>query len=126
MTPVEIIALILSIFILVKLVVLVIRQKAWMKIPKAIFAKPILTMTISIVLACVVLYFLLMEISIVHIFASMLFFGLMFAATLAAYPKALEAMTKSIMKEKHLIAKGWLPTLIWVLLLVWVLWALFV
>ena len=78
MTPVEIIALILAIFILVKLVVLAIRQKAWMRIPRVVFAKPILAMIVSILLAGVVLYYLLMEISIVHIFASMLFFALLF------------------------------------------------
>ena len=125
MTPVDIIALILTVIIFVKLIVLAIRKEAWMKIPKMLFAKPMISMIISFVLASVVLYYLLMEITIVQIFASMLLFAFLMLATMTAYPEILQSMVKIVMKEKNLIAKAWLPSLIWVLLTLWVLWALF-
>ena len=73
MTPVEIIALIFVVIGVIKLVVLMISPKSWKSVPDAFFKQPILMMLVSFVLAAIVLYYLLTEMTIVQIAAVMLF-----------------------------------------------------
>ncbi|MFH1972252.1 MAG: hypothetical protein ABIJ18_02110 [archaeon] len=125
MTPIEIMALIVIGFALIKIVVLFINPSKWMKVVEAVFAKPALTLIVAFVWAAVVLVILLQEMTIVHIFASMLFLMPLFLMGFAAYGKDTTAWAKKMLKDKKLMKKSWLLILVWIVLLLWVIYTIF-
>jgi len=66
-STIEWFALLLAIFVLIKLIVISINPKSWMRFSKNLFVKPWLATSVSLILALVVLYYLLVEITIVQI-----------------------------------------------------------
>jgi len=74
MTPIEIMAVIVALAVLIKLVLMVASPKSWKNtVTKRSWANPILTTIISLVAIVVSLIFLLRELSIIQIFAVMFF-----------------------------------------------------
>ena len=128
MTPVEIMALILAIVIALKLIVVLIKPKAWLDgVVKPVWKNPAVTMIISLILAAVTLYYLNASgIGIVQIFATMLFLVLLFAVGISVYFNEIMAMATKMLKNKAIIKKSWLYILIWIALTVWVLYALLI
>tara|TARA_Y100000310_G_C20617708_1_gene781539 strand:+ start:902 stop:1285 length:384 start_codon:yes stop_codon:yes gene_type:complete len=127
MTPVEIIALIVAIAIAVKILVILINPGIWMqKVVRPVYGRPILTTTISIILAAVVLNYLLAEITIVQIFAVMGFLALIIAIGALAYSNELLAFAEKMLKDKAIIKKAWISILIWIALTIWVLYTLLI
>ncbi len=124
MTPIEIFALIVAVIAIVKVVVLLVNPKSWMKFAKAIYAQPAASMIVSLLLAAVVLYYLLTELTIVQIFAAVLFTMLLALSSFSAFPKELLEMANKLLEDKSIMKKAWLPTIVWVALIVWVLYAL--
>ncbi|MCK5013583.1 MAG: hypothetical protein KAS66_07170 [Candidatus Omnitrophica bacterium] len=84
MTPVKIIALIFIVFVLVKLLVICIDPASWKSVIKKIYMKPIYTIVISLIAALVILRFLLQEMTIVQVFASMTFMMVLMRVQFAA------------------------------------------
>jgi len=125
MTPIEIMALIVIGLALIKIVVLFVNPKHWMKVIEAVFTKPALTIFVSVVWTAVVLVILLQELTIVHIFASMLFLMPLFLMGFAAYGKDTTAWAKKMLKDKKLMKKSWLLILIWIVLMLWVIYTIF-
>lgn len=125
MTPIEIFALIVVILGVIKLIVIAINANSWTSVVRFIFAKPMLTGIVSLVLAAVVLYYLLAEISIVYIFGVMLFFMFIMLASYAVFSKELINMLNSLMKQGNIMKRVWLIIVIWIALIIWVLYALF-
>ena len=125
MTPIEIMALVLAIVVAIKLIVVLIKPKAWLdSVVKPIWKNPAVTMIISLILAAVTLYYLLTEITIVQIFATMLFLVLLMAVGVSVYFNEIAAMGTKMLKSKAVIKKSWLYILIWIALVVWVLYTL--
>ena len=122
-STIEWFALILAVLTLVKLIVISINPKSWMNFSKSLFTKPWLTTTTSLILALVVLYYLLVEITIVQIFAVMLFLSLLMMAGMVRFTKDLHKIAGKNIKEK--IKGSWLTIIIWFLLAIWVLFSLF-
>ena len=122
-STIEWFALVLAVVILIKLVVISVNAKSWMGFSKSLFTKPWLTTSVSLVLALVVLYYLLVEITIVQIFAVMLFLSLTMAAGLAHFAKDLHKTIDKNIKGK--IKDSWLSIIIWFLLSLWVLVSVF-
>lgn len=125
MTPIEIFALIVVVLGLIKLVFIFIKPSSWTKVVKAIFGKPILTGIISLILAAVVLYYLLAEMTIVSLFGAMLFFMFIMLASYAVFAKEVISMMNSLLSQGNLLKRIWLMVVIWFVLLIWVLYALF-
>jgi len=130
MTPIEIMALIVAVFVGFKLLVILISPKSWMGIVKTvtIWKNPIPTILVSIVLAAVTLMYLLQELTIVQIFATTLFVMFLMIITLSSCAKATLALEKQVFKEmdvKKLSMETWLAIIVWGILTIWVLWALF-
>ena len=125
MTPVEIIALIFVIFGVIKLVAVSTNPKGWMKLPEAFQKNAAVTAFVALILAAVVLYYLLMEITIVQVFASMLFFALIMMVMFATMPKECVDFAKKMIGDKNLMSRLWLALLIWIVLMIWVLYAIF-
>jgi hypothetical protein len=125
MTPVEIFALIIALAVIIKLVVLLVKPQSWRSVVKVVYGKPGITMIIGLVLAVVVLYYLLMELTIVQIFASMLFLALIAGVTMSAYYEQISELIDNMLKDKAIVKKAWLSIIIWLILSVWVLYVLF-
>ena len=126
MTPIEIIALILAVVVAVKLLVIMIKPKAWMNVVDVVYRKPTLLMVVSLILAAVVLYYLdFAGITIVQIFAVMVFFALLAAMTASAYAKEIIVLARKMLKDKSVLKKAWLALVVWIVLVVWVLYTLF-
>lgn len=124
-TPVEIIALIVIIASAIKMVMLVINPKGWMNMAKGIYSKPFIVRFVALVLAAIVLYYLLMEITIVQIIATTAFVALLVLIGLAAEVEPLIKKYEALIKKGKLWKEYWFYALIWILLMVWALVELF-
>ena len=101
-TP-EILASILIFFALIKLIVILISPRGWL----------------ALVLAAIVLYFLVKSgITIVHIFAVLLFIALFIVAGIAPYSEKIVdwAMAQDM---KVILKQQWYYSLVWFLLMLW-------
>jgi hypothetical protein len=78
---------------------------------------------ISFILAAVVLYYLLMELTIVQIFAVMLFTGLLMAVSVATFAKDFIPFAKKLGNRRR--KQLWWGIIIWLVLIVWVLLTIF-
>lgn len=121
MTIIEIFALIVALAVIIKIGVLMINPKQWIKLTEKIWKVPYIVLVVSLVLAGVVLYYLLKDLTIVHVFAVMLFIVLISAATLSVYIKDFLAIAHKFSKEKNFAKKAWIPILLWILLSIWVI-----
>ncbi len=117
-------ALIIAVFALIKIIVVLAKPKAWIKFAKKIWKNSVVTGWVCIILAAIVLYFLLMELTIIQVFAAMLFTTLLIAAGIAPFSKELMNFASKIATRRNL-SKGWWLFLIWLALIAWVLWTLF-
>jgi len=119
-TPVETIALIIIVITAIKILVLLVKPMAWMNFAKKIYlTNPTLTQIISLVLAAVVLYYLLQEITIIQILAVMAFISLLLVMGLAPIMGNLIKKYEGIIKRGNIWKDSWLYTLIWIALMAW-------
>tara|TARA_Y100000310_G_C20275693_1_gene620111 strand:- start:77 stop:514 length:438 start_codon:yes stop_codon:yes gene_type:complete len=125
MTPVEIMALIVALLATIKILVIMHNPKNWIGVVEKVYSNPAVMTVVGLVLAAVSLFYLLEELTIVQIFAAMLFFMLLSLMGIAAFSKDVMAMEKKLLKDKAIIKKAWLAFLVWVLLIIWVLVTLF-
>jgi hypothetical protein len=124
MTPIEWFALIVVVLMFVKGIVVLINPKAWIRFAKGLWKTPWLTGLISFVLAAVVLFYLLLELTIVEVFAVMLFVMLLGAVGVATYMKEFMSLADKISKRK-VLSRSWFYWVIWLVLALWVVWVLF-
>ena len=120
MEIIQIFALIVLIAIVVKMLVILISPKYWLNFAGKIWKSPILVMVVSLILAGIVFYYIIQEISIVQIFAVILFVALISMATMAVYVKEFLAVAQKIVKDRNFLKRAWLPILIWIILAIWV------
>jgi len=125
MTPIEIIALIIAIIAGVKILALFINPKSWLPVPKAVFSRPLLLGLVSFVLAAIVLKYLIVELTIIQIYAVFLFISLLLLMSLAPFSSDVAALAARMYKDKAFLKKTWLAMLTWAALTIWVLYALF-
>ncbi|MEX0932488.1 MAG: hypothetical protein WDZ77_00080 [Candidatus Pacearchaeota archaeon] len=118
-TPVEIIALVMIIGAAIKILMLLINPKTWMNFTKDFYSNPGLVSFGSLILAAVVLYYLLMELTIVQIVATTSFVALLVIVGMARYIPDIMKKFEDQIKKGNLWKENLLYTVIWVLLLVW-------
>jgi hypothetical protein len=121
MTPVEIIALIVVLGVIVKLITLAVNQKSLANKVDMMASKPVVGTIIATLLAAVVLYYLLMEITIIQVFATLAFVMLMVLISFLAFPKELTKLAKEILKTKSILKTGWFVIVLWLGLIIWVI-----
>ncbi len=125
MTPIQIMALIVAVLGAIKLIVIVIDPKIWLKkVVKPIYANTMLASLIGLIIAGVSLYYLKQTMTIVDIFAVMLFFFGLMLMSFAVMSKEMVALADKVLRKDGLM-RFWLPMLVWILLLIWVFYALF-
>ncbi len=119
-TPVETIALIIIVVAAIKIFVLLMKPMAWMNFAKKIYlTNPKLTQVIYLVLAAIVLYYLLQEMTIVQILAVAAFMSLLIGVGLMPIMGDLFKKYEGIIKRGNMWKDSWLYTLIWIILLAW-------
>jgi len=125
-TPVEIIALIVIIGVAIKMLVLLVNPKKWIRIAKTFYKNAALAQIVGLILAGIILYYLVLEgISIVQILAVMALFASLLVVGLAPYLDDLIKKYEGMIKRGRLWKENWLYTLLWIVLLSWALKELF-
>jgi len=124
MTPIEILALIFAIAVLLKLIIVALSSKSWLGIVKPIYSNPVLLIVIELILSAVILYYLLQTLGIIQIMACVLLGALLTGLSFAAFSKEFLPFALKMLKG-NIISKAWLPILIWLALSIWVLIELF-
>lgn len=124
MNALEIMTVILSVFVLIKLIVLAINPKSWMKFAGKLLARKGWVQVIYLILALIAGYYLFQHLTIVEVLASTAFISLLIALAFIPYSDKLLAVFKKI-DLKTMLIKSWLPTIIWLILIVWGLVAVF-
>ena len=125
-TAIENIALILIVVSLIKIITIIIKPMAWYNgVVKKVYRPSKITPIIFLILALIVLYYLLQELTIVQILAVMLFTALIFAIGSSAYSKELINLADKLYKQKNIVKRSWLSFVIWIILLLWGLKELF-
>ena len=120
LSPIEIIALIFVLGGLVKIIAIMTSRKAWTDFVKGMYRSPGALLFVEVVLAAIVLYYLLQELNIVQITASLTLGALLTGIVFAVYKKEVLPPMLGILKKDSL-KKSWLPILIWFILMVWTL-----
>jgi len=121
MRPVEIIALLVAVIALIKIVLLMTQPKSWLPIVKKFYARPLVTMAVSLLTALIILKILLKEITIVQIFAVIGFIMAITMTGMAAYGKEIIAFAENIFKKRSFVARTWPLISVWTILIIWVL-----
>jgi len=126
MTPVEVMATVLALLIAVKLLVIFVNPRAWIKnVALPIYSHSTVTMCFGVLLGGASLWFLLQTLTIVDIFAVMFFLSMIMMIGVASFPKEMVSLSKKFYSDHKLVKQSWLSVSIWVVLTVWVLWELF-
>lgn len=122
---VEWFVLVFAIGVLIKLLICAFNPKGWLKFAKSIYKSPSVLFVVELILAAILLYYLLMELTIIQIFATISLGALLTGMTFAIYNKEAMDFAGKFLKGKSLLKRAWLPILIWLALAIWVLIELF-
>lgn len=126
MTPVKMIALVFIVFALVKIAVICVNPLSWKAFVRKIYGKPAVTAIVSLIMAAVILRYLLRELTIVQVFASMTFMMALMMAQFAMLGNEIIGLSDRFLNDRTIIKKMWVPITIWIALMGWVLYELFV
>jgi len=121
LSTIEILALVFSALVVVKLFFLSVKPKVWGGVVDGVYAYPKLTSFVALVLAAFVLNHLLKVVSITEIFAVLLFLALLMLAAASLYSKELINLKNSFLRRNDFWSRGWWYFLIWLALVLWVL-----
>ena len=125
MTIIEWMAAIIAIGIVIKLLVILVNPKAWLKIAMPLYSNSIILMIVGLILSGGSLWFLLDNgITIVQIFAVMFFLSSLIIVGVAGYSKEIISLGKKIL-SKGILKRMWLYIIIWLALSVWTIKELF-
>ncbi len=120
MTPIEIIALIVIVLIVIKMLVLLVKPMAWMNLAKGIYKNAIVAQVIGLILAIVVLYYLVNNgVGIVTILAVTAFVALLLMIGLATHVDDFIVKYERQIKAGIMWKENWLYVIIWIALVIW-------
>ena len=119
MTPIEIIALAVIVLVAVKMLVLLVKPKAWMNFAKGFYKKKSVAVVIALILGGVVLYYLIQELTIVQILAVTAFIAMLLVIGLAGHVSDLIKKYEGQIRRGKLWKENWFYSLIWIALMVW-------
>jgi len=122
---VEITALVVSLLIIVKLLVVSFSPKSWWGLVKPIYKANVVLFIAELVLALIVFYYLLQQITIVQLMAAVALGALLTGMTFAVYGKETIDWAGKLLRGRSVLGRAWLPILIWLGLTIWTLVELF-
>lgn len=118
-SAIEILAGLLIVLACVKLLVVFVDAKVWLRFAKRIYARPAITSSVALLLAAVVLYLLLQSgLTIVQVLAVTVFVALLLVVGVAPYARALFDWLET-QSLPAMLRQQWLYIVIWVLLMAW-------
>ncbi len=123
MTPIEILATIFAVIVIIKLAVITADPNLWMKTAGALLKNQVLTTIIYSVLAVIIGYYVFTALSVVQVAAVMLFTSTLIGIGLAPYSKIILKLGEELSDVG--VSKAWLAMLIWGVLAIWVLYSVF-
>ncbi len=96
-TPIEIIAAIFATLVIIKMIFIIFNKKAWYEnVVKTVYNGSGSNSLLLLIIALVLFYYLIKELSIVHIFAVMAFSGVLFGFALSNYSKEFLPMLRKV------------------------------
>ena len=126
MTPIEILAVVFSVLILVKLAFVLANPQLAVKISEPLLKRKALCYGAYAVMAVVAGYFVLDYFSMAEIAAVLLFGSFLYALSALTYADSLMGLTTEITQSREtLLRRAWLPIAIWVVMAVWTLASVF-
>jgi hypothetical protein len=124
MAPIEILATIFAVFVIVKLVVVTVKPGLWMKWAKGMLKNELLITLIYFVLAVIIGYYIFAELTVVQVAAVTLWVSMLIGIGFVPYSKILLKTSDELLSVG--ISKAWLSMLIWAGLAIWVLYAVLI
>ena len=124
LTSLEIIALIFIIVAAIKLLVILINKKDWLPVVRTVYSHSLVSSIILAILAIIVFYFLVQNISIVDIMAVATFISILFALSFLQFSNEILVLANKIYKNK-LSPATWIYIIIWLALMIWALYEIF-
>ena len=123
MTSIEILATIFAVLVIVKLTVVTAKPALWMRWAGAMLKNELVATLIYLVLAVIVGYFILAELTVVQVAAVTLWVSMLGGIGLVPYSKILLKSRDELLSVG--MRKAWLAILIWAVFAIWVLYAVF-
>jgi len=124
LSVIKVLAGLLIVLAMVKLVIVLVSPQVWVRFMKRVYAVPVLTSMVALILAALVLYLLLQSgLSIVQVLAVTVFVSLLLVAGGAPFSKQLIDWLETQSLTTILRAQ-WVYVVVWVGLLAWGAWAL--
>ena len=124
MTSIEVLATIFAVLVLVKMAFIRTNPKAWMNFAQPILRNSVVALSVYLVLAAVVGYFIFSSMTIVQVGAVMLFTSLLMGVGLAPYSQVILKVGQEMLTEG--VEKAWLSMLIWTCISLWVLYGVLI
>ena len=126
MTPIEIVATIFAVLILVKLFLIVVSPKTRVKIAEMILSKnPAILTMILLILTAIIGYYIFNRFTMVDVAAIMMFLSGLMALFFIQYPKiSIELARESLKSRDVFLRKNWLSILIWLAIAILVLYTI--
>ena len=128
MSAIDVLAVIISLLILVKIgVIFLAGPKVWIKVPQFLLKYKQVTVLVYSLGVLVTGYYLLAALSVTEVMAAVLFSSLLLGVSLVPYyDTILKASQKELQDRKSVIRKFWMQLIFWVILAVVALWQVFV
>lgn len=120
MTSLEFLAFIVGALILVKIIVFLVKPKAWMNFSKKLTKNTVTFSAVSLVIVIISGYIVFQEMNIIQVGAVTLFVSSLMALTAAPFLKKLVGIQEDVVKT-DVMKKAWLGLIIWGLLALWMI-----
>lgn len=121
MNAIELLAVVFSVLVLVKLIVIVIKPKAWFdNVVKPIYKNNMISMFVFGAAVLVSGYYLLQIMDVVVLGAVTLFVSFLMALNFLLFPNEMLKFSASML-NKDLVKRTWLIIVIWAFLAIWIL-----
>jgi len=124
LTPIEIISLVFSVIVLVKILVVLLNRKAMAGTIKSALKHRDLLEVFAILVAVILGYYIFNAMNIVEVVAVICFASFLYGIAFYAIPEGIEEMYKAI-SNKKLSGWFWLSVVIWVVIALWTLYTIF-
>ena len=124
MTPLEIIAALFALIGLIKIIVILINKKSWLPVTKSVYGSSRTSSFIFFILALIIFYFLIQELTIVQIIAVAAFVALLMGIAFLQVSKDILALANKVLNKKF---TGWqlFVMIVWLILLIWTIYSIF-
>lgn len=118
-TAIKFLAALLIVLAAIKLIVVFVSPQAWLRFVRRVYAVPVVTSTVALLLAALVLFFLLRSgLTIVQVLAVTVFVSLLLVVGIAPYAGRLFEWVET-QSLPAMLRQQWLYIVVWVLLLAW-------